>query len=144
MISFDTNLAVHAVNISTPLHLKARGFLESLGSRTDVAVCELMLVELYLKLRNATIFPTPMGASEAVAHCQCFRANKNWSLVESSPVMDEVWKRAGKPDFAIRRIIDARMALTLRAHGVTEFATTNIKDFQTFSFTRVWNPLHDE
>ena len=26
-------------------------------------------------------------------------------------------------------------------HGVTEFATANVKDFQGFGFTRVWNPL---
>jgi hypothetical protein len=38
-------------------------------------------------------------------------------------------------------IVDARLGLTLRHHGVDEFATTNIKDFAGFGFTRVWNPL---
>jgi predicted nucleic acid-binding protein len=52
MISLDTNLAVYAANSSMPGHAAARGFLESLGSRDDVVVCELMLVELYLKLRD--------------------------------------------------------------------------------------------
>jgi hypothetical protein len=41
--------------------------------------------------------------------------------------MAEVWKRAAATDFAVRRIIDARLALTLRHHGVTEFATTNVR-----------------
>lgn len=35
----------------------------------------------------------------------------------------------------------ARLALTLRHHGVTEFVTANVKDFEGFGFTRVWNPL---
>ena len=52
-----------------------------------------------------------------------------------------MWEHANEADFAFRRIIDARLALTLRHHGVTEFATTNVKDFEGFGFRRVWNPL---
>jgi predicted nucleic acid-binding protein len=48
---------------------------------------------------------------------------------------------AGTAEFGIRRIVDARLALTLRHHGVTVFATSNVKDFEGFGFTRVWNPL---
>ncbi len=44
---------------------------------------------------------------------------------------------------AYRRIYDARLALTLRQHGVTEFATTNTRDFDGFGFTRVFNPLSE-
>ena len=43
--------------------------------------------------------------------------------------------------FARRRIIDARLALTLRAAGVTDLATRNIKDFTDFGFNRVWDPF---
>jgi predicted nucleic acid-binding protein len=38
-------------------------------------------------------------------------------------------------------IFDARLALTLRHHGVTEFATRNENHFAGFGFTRLWNPL---
>ena len=55
--------------------------------------------------------------------------------------MREVWRYAAAPEFARRRIIDARLALTLRTAGVTEFATCNLKDFADFGFDRVWNPL---
>jgi uncharacterized protein len=141
MISFDTNLAVYAANSAMPQHAAARQFLESLAPRNDVVVCELMLVELYLKLRNPAIFPKPLSAAEAAERCQSFRRNANWHLVESAPVMDQVWKLASSKDFAFRRIIDARLGLTLRHHGVNELATTNEKDFAGFGFTRVWNPL---
>jgi len=141
MISFDTNLAVYAANSSAPEYRASRVFLESLADREDVMVCELMLVELYLKLRNSKIFPIPMSASAAVAWCMSLRDNKNWALIEGAPVMDEVWREASRKNFALRRIIDARLAMTLRHHGVTEFATSNLKDFQGFGFSRVWNPL---
>ena len=39
------------------------------------------------------------------------------------------------------QIIDARLALTLRHHGVTAFATANAKHFRGFGFAKVWNPL---
>lgn len=55
--------------------------------------------------------------------------------------MDEVWRQAASGQFAFRQIIDLRLALTLRHHGVTEFATANGKDFQGVGFSRVWNPL---
>ena len=143
MLSFDTNLVVYAANRRAPEQPAAAAFLNSLSLRRDVVVCELMLVEVYLKLRSDRILTHPLDAAKAMAHCHHFRTNPNWTLVESGPVMAEVWKRAGRHDFAIRRIIDARLALTLRHHGVTEFATSNLKDFSGFGFERVWNPIQE-
>jgi len=119
----------------------ARRFLESLAQREDVLVSELMLTEVYLKIRNSRIFSQPYDAPSAAAYCQTFRCHPRWMLVESAPIMGQVWRLATQPDFAMRRIIDARLALTLTHHGVTEFATANVKDFQEFGFQRVWNPL---
>jgi toxin-antitoxin system PIN domain toxin len=141
MISFDTNIAVHAANSASSLHGPAVEFLQSISTRRDVAVCELVLVELYLKLRNEKIFPNPLSAAQAAALCQTYRKNQAWLLIDSAPVMDEVWEQARHRGFAFRRIIDARLGLTLQKHGVTEFATTNEKDFSSMGFLRVWNPL---
>ena len=49
--------------------------------------------------------------------------------------------RAAQPGLARRRIYDNRTALTLRAFGITEFATANAKDFEEFGFAKVWNPV---
>ena len=141
MLSFDTNIAVHAANKASSLHAPAYEFIASLASRGDVAVCELMLVELYLKLRNDKIFANPLTAAQAAAACQVYRSNRAWTLIDSAPVMDNLWQLAAGRSFAFRRIIDARLALTLIHHGVGEFATTNVKDFNGFGFERVWNPL---
>jgi uncharacterized protein len=141
MLSFDTNLAVHAANTASPVHRAAFAFLETLAAEPGVVVCELMLVELYLELRNEKIFPQPLGAAQAAAVCQAYRSNRTWMLVDSAPVMDEAWRFASGRGFAFRRIIDVRLALTVRYHGVTAFATTNVKDVQGLGFDRVWNPL---
>lgn len=140
-ISFDTNVAVYACNDACIEQGAAVKFLESLALRHDVAVSEFMLVELYLKLRNPRIFPNPMTATEAAAVCQSFRSNANWELISEGPAMDEVWKQAGRKNFAVRRIVDLRLGLSLVRHGVTDFATANTKDFGNMGFRRVWNPL---
>jgi len=141
MISFDTNIAVHAANQHSEHHPRAREFIESLAMNREVAICELMLVELYLKLRNERIFPKPLTAAQASGVCLAYRSNQAWKLIECAPVMDGVWNQAGRGTFAFRRIIDIRLAATLLHHGVTEFATANIRDFSRLGFTRVWNPL---
>ena len=141
MVSFDTNLVVYAANADAPEQPAAAAFINSLGTREDVIVCELMLLEVYLKLRNPSILRKPMDAATACKYCDALRTNARWRLVESAPIMSEVWRRAAQKDFAFRRIIDARLALTLQHHGVTEFATSNVKDFEQLGFARVWNPL---
>ena len=141
LTSFDTNIAVYAANGASPWHEAAKRFLISLALRKDVAVCELVLVELYLKLRNDKIFQRPLSAPQAAAVCRTYRKNRAWTLIEGGAVMEEVWTQAAESGFAFRRIIDLRLAQTLRHHGVTDFATSNEKDFAGQGFDRVWNPL---
>jgi hypothetical protein len=61
---------------------------------------------------------------------------------DSRSFHDQFWPRLRGKDFARRRAFDWRAGLSLIHQGVTEFATVNLKDFQNFGFTRVWNPLH--
>ncbi|MEN8164132.1 MAG: TA system VapC family ribonuclease toxin [Acidobacteriota bacterium] len=141
MISVDTNILLYAQNADCSEHPSAINFLTDIAGRDDVIICELVLVELYLLLRNPAVLSAPLSASQAVAVCQAFRTNPRWRLIENAPVMLRVWQDAEAQDFARRRIIDLRLALTLQHHGVDEFATANLKDFQGVGFERVWNPV---
>lgn len=143
MLSFDTNILFAAFEATAPQHAKARDFLESHVSNNEVVLCELVLVELYLLLRNPAVVVKPLSAHEACHLILALRRNPAWRLAENAPVMEDVWTRAGRDPYARRKLIDARLALTLRHHGVTDFATVNLADFGSFGFRRVWNPLHD-
>lgn len=55
-------------------------------------------------------------------------------VLECLPLDGDALKRLAQED-------ENEHALTVRHHGVTEFATTNVKDFKGFRFVRVWNPI---
>lgn len=148
MTSCDTNILFVALESSRPGHEQARAFLESRRNEPDFALCELVLVELYVLLRNPVVARRPLGAGEAAAIVQALRSNSRWDILDypgpAAGIMNSVWARAEEPGFARRRIFDVRLAFTLHHHGVTSFATANEKDFEGFGFERVWNPLRPE
>lgn len=145
MISFDSNLLIYALNSAAPEQPRARAFFEGLQDATsEIVVCELVLMEVYSALRNPVIFEKPCDAVTAVELLRPFRRHPRWRLVDYpglSSVTDAWWRWAADPAATRRRVYDARLALTLRHHGVTRFATRNCADFEGFGFERVWNPL---
>jgi toxin-antitoxin system PIN domain toxin len=145
MIAFDANLMLYAINTASPFCARARHYLENLTQRDDIGVAELILVEFYTLLRNPAVLTAPLSPPEAVAVIQTYRRHPRWAVLgfaTGSPLLHEqLWRLAAQPDFARRRIYDVRLALTLRHHGVTEFATANVKDFEGLGFARVWNPI---
>lgn len=141
----DTNLFIHAADPDSPKHAQARQFFETVASETvdhEFVLCELVLIELYMQLRNAAIFAKPYSARESADYCIALKHNPAWRCVDyDSVISPTLWQWARATKAGMRRVIDTRLALTLKHHGVTHFATANTKDFQEFGFTQVWNPL---
>jgi uncharacterized protein len=141
LLSIDTNILLYAQNRDCMEHQPARAFVEQCVAREDVAICELVLVELYQLLRNPAVLANPLNAPDAAAICMAWRNNPRWALIENAPIMEKIWPIAQRPDIGRRAVFDARIALTLRHHGVTEFATRNTADFEGFGFTHLINPI---
>jgi len=75
MLTADTNLFIHAADPDSPHHAKAREFFRGLASQgEEFVVCELVLVELYMQLRNGAIFVKPYSTREAADYCQAMGA----------------------------------------------------------------------
>jgi uncharacterized protein len=147
MLSIDTNVLLHGFNRNSPLHERAYQWLASIPTDTEVGISELVLAELYCLLRNPAVVSRPLNAASAVSVIRSYRAHPRWRLLgfpmESRSLHDRLWELAGTDGFAFRRIYDLRTALTLVAQGVTDFATTNVKDFRGAGFARVWDPLKE-
>ncbi len=145
MISLDTNILLPAVESRNAHHPRAAAFLESLQDRQDVAICEFILLELYVLLRNPAVLAKPLSTSAATNVCEAFRQHPRWQVIgfppDSRAFHDAFWPKLREADFARRRAYDLRAALLLIQQGITEFATANEMDFRDCGFQRVWNPL---
>lgn len=143
IISADTNLFLYAANPDSPHHEAARSFFVEHGNEeARFLICGLVLVEIFMQLRNPAVFKKPKSARDAAEFCNILRAHPKWEFGDYEPeVFPALWRWAAKTKSGFRHIIDARLALTLRHHGVTHFATANVEDFVGFGFEKVWNPL---
>ncbi len=143
ILSADTNLFLYAANPDSPHHPAAQKFFaDEASGQQRFLLCGLVLVEIYMQLRNPAVFKKPKTAKEAAAFCQALRSHPAWEYADYEPdIAPPLWKWAAKTSTGFRHIIDARLALTLRHHGVTYFATANVKDFEGFGFVKVWNPM---
>ena len=145
MRSADTNLFLYAANPASPYHHSARSFFAKCAADdVEFAICELVLVEIYMQLRNPAVLNKPLSSSEAVSFCRGLKSHPRWQTIDYvSDVSLDLWRWAATTTTGFRSIIDARLALTLRHHGVTELATANTRHFLNFGFDRVWNPIND-
>jgi toxin-antitoxin system PIN domain toxin len=148
MTSLDANLLLYSYSSASPWHDTATRFITDATERTDFALSEFVLVELYTLLRNPAVLTTPLTAKAATSVIEQWRRHPRWQLLgfpsDSVRLHEELWRQAATPQFARRRVYDVRLALSLRQQGVTQFATANIKDFSNLGFSRVWNPCEDQ
>ena len=145
MLTVDTNLLIHAADPDSSRHARAKEFFHDASKGgEEFVLCELVLLELYMQLRNPAVFRKPYSAKEASGYCRALKQNPAWRCVDyDTAISKQLWDYASSTRAGFRHIIDARLALTLRHHGVDRFATVNVKHFQEFGFTRVWNPLSE-
>lgn len=145
MLSIDANILFYAFNADCPQQGVAEKYLNGLTKREDIALSEFILCEFYVLLCNPAILNNPLSPRDATEVILTYRSHPLWKIigfpVSSRAVHDELWTMASKPNFARRRLFDARTALTLLNFGVKEFATANIKDFEGMGFDKIWNPL---
>ncbi len=143
MLTADTNLLIHAADPDSPCHEPAKAFFTTVtDGAEEFVLCELILVELYMQLRNPAIFTKPYTARESAAHCLALKRNPAWRCVDYDPLVSlKLWSWAMETKAGFRQIVDARIAFTLLHHGVTRFATANVRHFRGFGFVEVWNPV---
>ena len=143
MLAADTNLFIHAADPDSSSHEQAIAFFDLVQSQgEEFVVCELVLVEIYILLRNPAVFKKPYTSAEAAGYCRALKSNPAWRCIDYDPAVSaKLWDYVSRSKAGYRHIIDVRLALTLRHHGVDSFATVNDKHFANFGFKKVWNPL---
>lgn len=143
MNSIDTNLLVHALDQSSPLHAKAFPIYERcLTERQSWLIADQTLFELFRALRNPSVFRRPLSTGQATrlieqirdqgAAAHCAYEARLW------PRVMDLLRRF--PDRKGILVFDATIAVTLHARGVKTFYTRNLHDFREFGLFEVIDP----
>lgn len=140
--ALDVNLLLYASDTKSPLHGRARTFLESCLRQSEVFCLGWPTVMSYLRVAtHSSIFERPFTPDEAMtnietlldhAHARFLTEEEGfWSIYRE--VTAEVPTRGNL-------VPDAHLAALLRLHGVKTLYTHD-RDFLKFTFLDVRDPL---
>lgn len=144
MKSGDTNLLLYAMNSGCAEHVVAKAWLEAaLAEPREWIFADQILFELYRLLRHPKVMAKPLSSAAAVEQIVWLREDTGFlhcGYDESrwAGVMKALAAQGERSGLLVH---DAVLAETLRAQGVTQFHTRNVRDFAGFGFFDVVNPL---
>jgi toxin-antitoxin system PIN domain toxin len=142
MKSCDTNILIYYLDSSCSEHNEAKLYLEKVWTDKEFIICDLVLIELYVLLRNPKVFDSPFTEEQARKCILKFRTNPYWKILEySAGTMEKVWDATNKLTSKATTIYDLRLGFCLLNSGVKEFATRNTKDFKRVPFEKIINPI---
>ena len=143
MKSLDTNILLYSINTDCSEYTLCRELVDkALNEKNLWIVADQVWFELYRLLRNPVVLQNPLTASQAAETIEWYREKSGWLKCAWEPDMMKNLKLQWEEEsFPARRSFDAILAVTLKAHGVTDFYTRNTKDFDNFKFFTVINPL---
>ena len=139
MIALDTNVMLYALVSSFPLHDRTATWLRN--QEAPLVTTHTNVAEVLRLTTHAKVFPNPLALGAAVNLVNEFLSAFDMEVVGDE---DTWWKRLaheGFPAPTIRgnEVFDARIALSLRYHGVTRICTLD-SDFRKFDFLEIIEP----
>ncbi len=143
MKSLDTNVLLYSINKDCPEHESCASLIyHALGEPESWIIADQVWFELYRLLRNPAVLPHPLGAEDAATTVYWYRNKSGWlhCAWETNMIgqLEGFWRN---PSFPARRSFDLILAITLKNNGVKEFYTRNTKDFESYDFFTIVNPL---
>lgn len=140
--SLDGNLLLYSSDTSSPLHAKAKSFLESCMNQSDVIYLSWPTIMGYLRIAtHPSIFDEPLTLKEAMANVETLLNLPNSRCLAEEDGFWETW-RSVTSDTSVRGnlVPDAHLAALLRLHGVRRLYTHD-RDYRRFDSLDVQDPL---
>lgn len=145
MFAIDTNILVHAHNTASPLHERAKQFVEDVMNARDdeggFSVCipaQILMEFIHVVTWQRLEAPLLLGEARDVVEeyldtgvpIVARRENHLRTFLE---LLRTVASR--------KKVFDVALAATLKDHGIEGLYTLNVADFAGFDFIKVVNPL---
>lgn len=143
MNSLDTNILVYAINADCAEHSKAKAVYASmLTAPSDWILSDQVLFEFYRILRNPRVLANPLEHETAVEQIVFLREITGvLHCAYEVSFWDRFLSGFKQTDKKATHIFDRILAVTLKANGVETFYTRNTKDFESFGFSSLVNPI---
>ena len=143
MLLVDTNLLVHAANSTSPVHERARGWLELKRSRPDAWYVTWPILYEFLRVTtHPRVMRPPWTVVQAWGFVSSLLASPGLSVLVPTDRHGQVAAQvfAELPSLAGNVLHDAHTAILMREHGIRRICTRDT-DFHRFPFLEVVDPL---
>ncbi len=139
----DTNIIVHAHNLSSPHQLRASKIIQdALHSKLDACITPQILYEFFAVVTNRRRVDQPLSITEALNICEDLWLSPEIKVIEAhSSTTSTVFSLTKQYEIRGAQIFDCVIAATAHEHGIKRVLTENIKDFRIFDFLEVINPF---
>ncbi len=140
--ALDVNILLFASDTASPLHERARSFLESCLHKNEVFYLGWPTVMGYLRMAtHPSIFERPLTPREAMTNIETLLEHPHARFLAEEEGFWRVYRdvTAGIPTRG-NLVPDAHLAALLRAHGVRTLYTHD-RDFLKFTFLEVRDPF---
>ena len=136
-------MLIYAANESCEEHAVARELAESLlAEPQNWMLSDQVLFEYYRALRNPVILERPLSARQAANQVRFLREEAGClHCAYSLNLWDSVSPYLSKESLRGIGAFDAILAVTLKANGITQFYTRNVREFKRFGLFEVINPF---
>lgn len=145
MYALDTNLLVYAHNTASPLHTKAKAFIEAIMNKRDsegqLSICipaQVLMEFLNVITWHRLEAPLPLATATQIVQDYL---DSGVLILYPQPTQLITLLDLLKSATTRKKVFDVALAATLKDHDISGLYTVNTKDFKELGFLDVKNPL---
>ncbi len=143
--AIDTNLLIYAHNLDSPLHEKAKKFIEKVMNVRDengnLSVCiPVQVIIEFISVVTSKKVPKPLSISQAQAIIQDYLNTGVMVIFPQKTYLTNFLEMLTQIS-SRKEIFDIALAATLKDNSISGIYTVNVKDFNLIEGLEVINPL---
>jgi uncharacterized protein len=140
--AIDVNVLLYASDAGSPLHERARSFLDSCLQGNEIVCLGWVTVMSYLRIAtHPAIFERPLTPGEAASNVETLLDQPHTRFLSENERFWQAYRELTENVPTRGNLVpDAHLAALLRVHGVRTLYTHD-RDFLKFPFLEVRDPL---
>jgi len=142
MICIDSNILIHAFNVSSDLNKKASLFISEKIKSQKISICDISLIEFFQIVTNKNKLEKSLSTDSAQLIIKNIINNQNFNVLYGNETnFKETIDSLDKYKINKYEIYDHLIANTCKYYTIKTFFTVNVKDFKKYPYFETINPL---